>query len=818
MVVVEICPRLDHKIRLALRLIQRIGLLLLSIDVLRLDHGDTGLIADDEHRVAPVTPVGVVRMQYMRLVVSRRLILRAHRNARAVIRRNVAAVEPFRLALGVGELILRQERSAVGQIGLPARGGILAVLARRHGCRDLRDRAVRAHGLRPDAGGRDDAVGLVRLCRVAHLRAHEAAVVRLLVDQQARTLNVHQYGDAGLAVLLQRLKGAVIGKLVLGRIAHFFKADPIRAVLLRAVEQRQCGVGALRTVDKVRQIIFRQLIGLRREAHEVRCEPELVLFLVPGVIGKARAQIKLRARCRNVVTVTLIFHVHAPVSHPFQIGVIYAVLQAAGQRQFQTGLIDIVVQNLLTVVRALTVAKFRPVDSRERQVACRGGRIERALSVILKDLIFCAVGRVVAQSVERLHNPELARREHADALVRAVCADVAAAVAVHGRHLVHIDLIAADRDENLARRRSILIEHLLRRPDAAVEAAILIAADIIRRTVDHSVVIVIEHAAVAVGLAILLDHIAVGTVKQRHIARLVSRDRRPCCVVRAGVRRIDPIAAAQLELEGDRAAVRDLDALEPLGGLIVIQLEAHGKIHHAAGNELIARDPIVRRDLTALRIAGVEIEAVLIARIAADLDVIPRCGADRHGSRHRRLPVGIRIPRHRGIDCRLEPCAVCHALDTDGQVFSERAGNGRLSAVFQILICNKRLRSAIVRDPIGIAPLAFHPAHSGGIELRLRIGHGKRKLHADVRLGIGLCPVVRLHLYAEIIGHRVKAANDPVVGAAVVTGLVILVPWGRAVGNCRDRNGMHLCIAAGRRCSGGRRSKSGKEAGQHRKR
>ena len=812
---VEARRRLHDEIRLALRAVKRIGLLLLPIDALRLDHGDAGLIADDEHRVAPVTPVGVVVMQHMRLVVGRRNILRAPRHARAVVRGDIAAVEPFRLVLGVGEMVLRQERGAVVriQIGLTARGGIGAVLARRDGRCDLRNRAVRAHGLRPDAGGRDDAVGLVDRRRVAHLRAHKGAVVGLLIDQQTRPLDIQQHGHAGLVVALQRLEGVVIHKLILGRVAHLVKAVPIRAVRLCAVFDRQSRLGFVRAVDEVLLIISGQLIGRRREAQEVRCEPELVVFLIAGVVGEARAQIKLRARNRNVVAVALILNIHAPTGRIFETCVKHTVLQDAGQRQLQTGLVDVVVPNLLLVVRACGVGECRVVDGRKLQIACRGGRIERALSVFLNDLILCAVGRVVAQLVEGLHDPELTRREHADALVRAVCADLGAAVAVHRRHLVHVDLIAADRDENLARRRAVLVPQLNGRPCAAVEAAPIFSAGVIGRAVDHSVVIVIEHATVAVCRAIRLDHIAVRAVEQWHIAGRVGRDLLPGRVVRTGIRCVDPIFAAQPELEGDRLAVRDLDALEPLVGLIVIQLEADREIHQAAGDELVARDPIVRRDLAARRIAGVKVKAVLVARVALDLDVIARRGADRHALGACRRLIGLGRPVDVRADRRLDLRAVRHALHANGQVLTKRTRHNGLPSVLQMLIGHKRLRIAVVNDPVGIFPAVLHPCHSRRVKLGLRTCQRERECHADIRFAVRFCGVCRSDIHSELVIHRVKAADDLILCAAVVTDLVICVPRSRAVRDLAELDTGHFRLAAVRdQCSRCRQRKAGAQA------
>ena len=640
----------------------------------------------------------------------------------------------------------------------------------------------------------------------------------LLIDQQTRPLDIQQHGHAGLVVALQLRKGVVILKLILGRVAHLFKGGPIRAVRLCAVFDRQSRPGSVRAVEEVHLIISGQLIGRRREAQEVRCEPELVVFLIAGVVGEARAQIKLLARNRNVVAVALILNIHAPTGRMLETCVKHTVLQDAGQRQLQTGLVDVVFPNLLMVVRALGVGEYRVVDSRELQVACRGGRIERALSVFLNDLILCAVGRVVAQLVEGLHDPELTRREHADALVRAVCADLGAAVAVHRRHLVHVDLIAADRDENLARRLIVGIQHLNGRPCAAVEAAPIFSADVIGRAVDHGVGIVIEHTSVAVRLAIRLDLIAVRAVEQRHIAERVGRDLIPGCVLRTGIRRVDPIFAAQPELEGDRLAVRDLDALEALVGLIVIQLEADREIHQAAGDELVARDPIVRRRLVAARrIAGVKVKTVLVARVALDLDVIARRGADLHGLGDIRRLIGLGRPVDVRADRRLDIFAVRHALHANGQILAERARNNGIPVVFQMLIGHKRLKVAFFGDPVSIFSAVFHPRHGRRVELGLRARQRQREHHADIGLAVCLLGVLRLNAHVERIVHRVKAADDLVRRAAVVAGRVVIVPRSGAVRDLAELHAGHARFAAVRdRGCGGKRRKTGAQPQKHR--
>ena len=513
----------------------------------------------------------------------------------------------------------------------------------------------------------------------------------------------------------------------------------------------------------------------------------------------------------------LILNIHAPTGRVFEICVKHTVLQDAGQRQLQTGLVDVVVRLLLLVVRACGVGEYRVADGRERQVACRGGRIERALSVFLNDLILCAVGRVVAQLVEGLHDPELTRREHADALVCAVCADLAAAVAVHRRHLVHVDLIAADRDENLARRLIVGIQHLNGRPCAAVEAAPIFSADVIRRAVDHGVGSVIEHASVAVRRAIRLEHIAVRAVEQRHIAGCVGRDLLPGRVVRTGIRRVDPIFAAQPELEGDRLAVRELDALEALVGLIVIQLEADREIHQAAGDELVARDPIVRRNLTALLIAGVKVKAVLVARVALDLDVIARRRADRHGLGDRRRLLGLGRPVDVRANRRLDLCAVCHALHANGQILAERARNNGLPVVFQMLIGHKRLSAAIFGDPVSIFSAVFHPRHGRRVELGLRARQRQREHHADIGLAVCLCGVRRRDFHVKRIVHRVKAADDLVLRVAVVAGRVVCIPRSGAVRDLAEFHAGHARFAAVRdRSCGGKRRKTGAQPQKHR--
>ena len=326
-------------------------------------------------------------------------------------------------------------------------------------------------------------------------------IIRLLIVQRAGTSEIAQNRNALRTGCLQPVQGLIINKLILGRITHLLKAAPIRAVLLRRKQALQLRLGIIRAATEIHFCLARQLKRLCRKAQQICREPKDVVILVARVVRKTGLQIEFRARSCHIVAMAIVANADANVLILNGIHIIHAVLQGAGQNQLQAHFFDIVVGLLLLIVRARVILKQLVVDSRELQIGGRDGRGERALSVFANHTVLRVVCCVIAQPVEGLHDPELARREHADTLVCAVCADVAAGIAVHGRHLIHVDLIAADGNKNLARRLAVLPQHLNGRPNTAVIAAfriVLIATAIIGCSVCNGIVGVIEHTAVPV--------------------------------------------------------------------------------------------------------------------------------------------------------------------------------------------------------------------------------------------------------------------------------------------------------------------------------
>ena len=134
-----------------------------------------------------------------------------------------------------------------------------------------------------------------------------------------------------------------------------------------------------------------------------------------------------------------------------------------------------------------------------------------------------------------------------------------------------------------------------------------------------------------------------------------------------------------------------------------------------------------------------------------------------------------------------------------------------------MLIGHKRLRIAVVNDPVGIFPAVLHPCHSRRVKLGLRTCQRERECHADIRFAVRFCGVCRSNIHSELVIHRVKAADDLILYTAVVTGLVICVPRSRAVRDLAELDTGHFRLAAVRdRCSRCRQRKAGAQAQKHR--
>ena len=134
-----------------------------------------------------------------------------------------------------------------------------------------------------------------------------------------------------------------------------------------------------------------------------------------------------------------------------------------------------------------------------------------------------------------------------------------------------------------------------------------------------------------------------------------------------------------------------------------------------------------------------------------------------------------------------------------------------------MLIGHKRLSAAFFGDPVSIFSAVFHPRHGRRVELGLRARQRQREHHADIGLGVCLCGVRRRDFHAERIVHRVKAADDLVVRAAVVAGRVVIVPRSRAVRDLAEFHAGHARFAAVRdRSCGGKRRKTGAQPQKHR--